>query len=153
MHLHLTAVGTQLGWSHKAHRYLQSVVIALFSRSRSPAPPLSSVLGSAETPPRAPPTGARVAIQAIRWSLDGERANDDDRDAVFDTASVVPYQISAKHLVTLYWISPISKWVDYQHSSLTALPGTQRSGSNFVREQFLTLISHRARFILIRCLP
>ena len=71
------------------------------------------MLGSAETPPRAPPTGARVAIQAIRWSLDGERANDDDRDAVSDTASVVPYRISAKHLVTLYWISPISTSVDY----------------------------------------
>ena len=67
---------------------------------------------------------ARVAIQAIRWSLDGERANDDDRDAVFDTASVVPYRISAKHLVTLYWISPISKWVDYQHSALPALTRT-----------------------------
>ena len=80
------------------------------------------MLGSEETPPRAPPTGARVAIQAIRWSLDGERANDDDRDAVFDTASVVPYRISAKHLVTLYWISPISKWVDYQHSALLTNP-------------------------------
>ena len=39
----------------------------------------------------------RVAIQAIRWSLDGERANDDDRDAVSDTASVVPYRISEVH--------------------------------------------------------
>ena len=52
----------------------------------------------------------------------GERANDDDRDAVSDTASVVPYRISAKHLVTLYWISPISKWVDYQHSALMTNP-------------------------------
>ena len=67
----------------------------------------------------------RVAIQAIRWSLDGERANDDDRDAVSDTASVIPHRISAKHLVKLYGISPISTSVDYQHSALPALPGTR----------------------------